>query len=101
MNTARQRLNMLLLTAFAVAGLLMAAMGIYGVMSYSVQQRTQELGIHMAFGAQALSLRNMVIRQGVTLALVGMLMEGINVRGYILLRTNHERGLVSEASFVC
>jgi predicted permease len=72
-NIAQQRLNMLLLTVFGFAGLLMAAIGVYGVMSYSVQQRTQELGVRMALGAQAANLRNMVIRQGMTLALIGVL----------------------------
>jgi cell division protein FtsX len=72
-NIARQRLNMLLLSIFGCAGLLMAAIGVYGVMSYSVQQRTQELGIRMALGAQASNLRNMVIRQGMTLTLIGLL----------------------------
>jgi predicted permease len=72
-NIARQRLNMLLLSVFGFAGLLMAAIGVYGVMSYSVQQRTQELGVRMALGAQASNLRNMVIRQGMTLTLIGVL----------------------------
>ncbi len=71
-NTARQRFNMLLLTVFGSAGLLMAAIGIYGVMSYSVQQRTQELGVRMALGAQASNLRNMVIRQGMALTMIGV-----------------------------
>jgi putative ABC transport system permease protein len=75
-NIARQRLNMLLLTVFGFAGLLMAAIGVYGVMSYSVQQRTQELGVRMALGAQASNLRNMVIRQGMTLTLIGVLIGG-------------------------
>ena len=71
-NTSRQRFNMLLLTIFGGAGLLMAAIGVYGIMSYSVQQRTQELGIRMALGAQASDLRSMVIGQGMAMALIGV-----------------------------
>lgn len=71
-NTARQRFNMLLLVVFGSAGLIMAAIGIYGVLSYSVQQRTQELGVRMALGAQAGHLRFMVIRQGMALTLIGV-----------------------------
>ena len=73
-NIARQRFNMLLLTVFGSAGLLMAAIGIYGVMSYSVQQRTQELGVRMALGAQAAKLRNMVIAQGMVLTVIGVML---------------------------
>lgn len=73
-NIARQRFNMLLLTVFGSAALLMAAIGIYGVLSYSVQQRTQELGVRMALGAQASNLRNMVIRQGMALTLIGVVL---------------------------
>ncbi|MGB9028655.1 MAG: ABC transporter permease [Acidobacteriaceae bacterium] len=73
-NTARQRFNMLLLIVFGSAGLLMAAIGVYGVMSYSVQQRTQELGVRMALGAQAWNLRNMVIGQGMMLAGMGVVL---------------------------
>ena len=72
LNTARERFNMLLLTVFGSSALLMASIGIYGLMAYSVQQRTQELGVRMALGAQASNLRNMVIRQGMTLALIGV-----------------------------
>ncbi|MBT9331829.1 ABC transporter permease [Paracidobacterium acidisoli] len=70
--TSRQRFNMLLLTVFGLSGLLMAAIGIYGLMAYSVQQRTQEMGIRMALGAQASNIRNMVIRQGMFLAVIGV-----------------------------
>ena len=72
-NISRQRFNMLLLTIFGAAGLLMAAIGVYGVMSYSVQHRTQELGIRMALGAQASNLRNLVIGQGMLLTFIGVL----------------------------
>ena len=72
-TTARQRFNMLLLSVFGGSGLLMAAIGIYGFMAYSVQQRTQELGIRMALGAQASNIRNMVVRQGMGLALIGVI----------------------------
>jgi putative ABC transport system permease protein len=71
-TTSRQRFNMLLLTIFGASGLFMAAIGVYGVMAYSVQQRTQELGIRMALGAQASNLRNMVIGQGMALTLMGV-----------------------------
>ena len=72
LNTARQRFNMLLLVIFGAAGLLMAAVGVYGVMSYSIQQRTREFGIRMALGAQPSKVRSMAIGQGLVLAAAGM-----------------------------
>ena len=71
-STSRQRFNMILLTIFGSSALLMAAIGIYGLMAYSVRQRTQELGIRMALGASASNIRNMVVRQGMILALIGV-----------------------------
>jgi putative ABC transport system permease protein len=73
LTTSRERFNMLLLSVFGSSALLMAAIGIYGLMAYSVQQRTQELGIRMALGAEASSIRNMVVRQGMILAGIGLL----------------------------
>jgi predicted permease len=71
-TTSRERFNMLLLSVFGASALLMAAIGIYGLMAYSVQQRTQELGVRMAMGAQAGNIRNMVVRQGMVLAAIGL-----------------------------
>jgi predicted permease len=70
-STARQDFNMLLLTIFGCSALVLAAIGIYGLMSYSIQQRTQELGIRMALGAQSGQLRNLVLLQGMRLTVVG------------------------------
>ncbi len=72
LTISRQRFNMLLLTVFGASGLLLAAVGIYGLMAFSVEQRTQELGIRMAMGAQTSHLRNMVLRQGMILTVFGV-----------------------------
>jgi len=70
-STARTRFNMLLMSIFGASALLLAATGIYGLMAYSVQQRTQEIGIRMALGAATGEVRNMMISQGMRLALTG------------------------------
>jgi len=71
-SISRQRFNMWLMTAFAISALLLAAIGIYGLMAYSVTQRTQEIGIRLALGAGSGNVRNMVVRQGMALALAGV-----------------------------
>jgi putative ABC transport system permease protein len=69
---ARRRLSMLLLTIFAGFATLLAAVGIYGVMSYAVTQRTHEIGIRMAMGAQPRDVLKMVVREGMFLTLIGV-----------------------------
>jgi predicted permease len=71
-STARQDFNMLLLTIFGASALILAAIGIYGLMAYSVQQRTQEIGIRMAMGADRIRITKMVVWQGMRLTLVGV-----------------------------
>jgi putative ABC transport system permease protein len=72
LSTSRQQFNMWLMTVFGCSALLLAAIGIYGLMAYSVEQRTQEIGIRMALGAQGAQVKNMVVLQGMRLALVGV-----------------------------
>jgi putative ABC transport system permease protein len=71
-STARQNFNMLLLTIFAGLALLLAAIGIYGLISYTVEQRTQELGIRMALGAGHGDMLQLVVRQGMLLSGIGV-----------------------------
>jgi putative ABC transport system permease protein len=71
-STARTDFNTTLLSIFAAVALLLAAIGIYGLMTYSVQQRTQEIGIRMALGATPKGVRKMVVAQGMRLAAFGV-----------------------------
>jgi ABC-type antimicrobial peptide transport system permease subunit len=73
-STSRGRFNALLMTIFAGSALLLAAIGIYGLMAYVVEQRTQEIGIRLALGAEVGRLKNSIFIQGMKLAVVGVIL---------------------------
>jgi putative ABC transport system permease protein len=76
--TARQRFNMSLLTLFGLLAMILAAVGVYGVMAYGVSQRTRELGIRLALGARSSSVQALVLRDGLVMTLSGL---GLGVLG--------------------
>jgi putative ABC transport system permease protein len=81
-SVSARRFSSLLVTIFAGLALLLAAVGIYGVMSYTVSQRTQEIGVRMALGAQVANVRGMILRQSLKLTLIGV---GIGLAGALVV----------------
>ena len=72
LNTAQSRFQTMLLTAFAAIALLLAAIGLYAVLSYMVVQRTHEIGLRMALGAQRGNVLKLILNRGMALALIGV-----------------------------
>jgi putative ABC transport system permease protein len=70
--TARTRFQMVLMAIFGGVALMLAAIGVYGVMAYTVQQRAHEIGVRLALGAEPRTVRNMVIGQGLRVVLPGI-----------------------------
>jgi putative ABC transport system permease protein len=81
-SVAARRFSMILLAVFALLALTLAAVGIYGVISYSVAQRTREVGIRMALGARTIDVLNLIVRDGLKLVLIGI---GVGIAGALLL----------------
>ena len=71
-SIARRRVNTLLVSLFALVAALLAAVGIYGIVSYYVVQRTHEIGLRQALGARRIDVLSMVVRQGLALTAVGV-----------------------------
>jgi putative ABC transport system permease protein len=85
---ARQDFDTLLLTVFASIALLLAAVGIYGLMSYAVEQRMQEIGIRMALGADPRKIMSMILGQGMRLAIIGTVLGLAGAYGLTRLLAN-------------
>jgi putative ABC transport system permease protein len=81
-SVAARRLNMVLLSIFAAVALILASVGIYGVLAYSIAQRTHEIGIRMALGAKAADVLKLVVGYGLKLVLIGV---GIGLAGALAL----------------
>jgi putative ABC transport system permease protein len=89
-SIAPRRLNMLLMGLFGACAMLLSAVGIYGLLSHAVTQRTQEMGIRMALGAQVNDVLKLVLKQGMMLVVIG---EIIGLLGALML-TRLIRGLL-------
>jgi predicted permease len=87
-SVADSRFNTVLLSLFAIVALVLAAIGIYGVLAYTVAQRTSEIGLRMALGAQRSSVLRLVVGNGLTLALIGV---AIGAAGSLLATRALER----------
>jgi predicted permease len=101
-----RRFSMVMLGVFAAAALLLAMVGLYGVMAYITSQRTQEIGIRMALGAQRLHMLGMIFRQSFTLVLIGVAMGIVASIGLTRLLSTllygvHAIDVITYAGVVC
>jgi ABC-type antimicrobial peptide transport system permease subunit len=99
-SVSRQRFNMVLMAVFGGAALLLAAIGIYGLMAYSVEQRTQEIGIRLALGADTSAVRRMILFQGMRLALAGVVIGLASAFGLARLIANLLYGVTARDPMV-
>jgi ABC-type antimicrobial peptide transport system permease subunit len=99
-STARNQFNTLLLGVFAFVAILLASIGLYGLMAYSVEQRTLEFGIRLALGADSQALRNMIMRQAMKLALAGILVGTATALGLTRLIETMLFGVTPRDPFV-
>jgi predicted permease len=92
-SLADRRFSMVLLETFAVTALLLASVGLYGVISYLVGQRTQEIGVRLALGADRADVLRLVLRQGMKMALAGVALGLLAALGLTRLMTNSLYGV--------
>src|SRR5436189_6442109 len=102
LSLATRRLTMVLLAAFAVLALVLASVGLYGVMALTVTQRTRELGIRMALGAERTNIFKLVLSQGMTLIGIGLVigLNGEILAGRALISLLYNVGAIDAAAVI-
>jgi ABC-type antimicrobial peptide transport system permease subunit len=94
-SVVARRLSMILLSVFAALALILACVGIYGVISYLVAQRTHEIGVRMALGAQRLEVMRLVLGQGARMATIGVAIGSVAALGLMRLMANQLFGVTA------
>jgi predicted permease len=94
-SVAARRLSMILLSVFAALALILACVGIYGVISYLVAQRTHEIGVRMALGAQRLEVMRLILGQGARMATIGVAIGSVAALGLTRLMANQLFGVTA------